>query len=73
MITLNKYVKISVNFAVRGLDALRDVTDLSNRSKQHADRKSLDFKRTSLRCISREPFLQLSAVQQEAFIYRLQA
>lgn len=70
-VTLQKYIRIAVNFSDLGLDAMKDVTYLNGRPKGHPDFKLYNHKRLTLKMCNRDELHQMEGPRQEVYIYRL--
>lgn len=69
--TLKKWISLALNVTDYGLDALKDVSFLPGRDSKHPDRKSLDFKRVTLKLVCREEFQKMNKWEQAVYVYRL--
>eukprot|EP00752_Nemacystus_decipiens_P003967 g3633.t1 len=69
--TIRKYVDIALNLKPFGLEALKDVTFLPGRPKEHSDRTQLNHKRVTLKLFERKEFQKMNQWEQAVYIYRL--
>lgn len=69
--TLTKYVTMALKFTEEGLEAFKDVTYLNGRPTSHPDHKLFDYKRVTIKMVTRDQFYEMNGCEQEAYVFRL--